>query len=263
MLKLFVTDLDGTLLGENNHILQEDIDAIDSLIQQGVDFTVASGRMDRDILEVLKQIGQTGHRVSQNGGFVHHNEEGLIHTQTFAKDLSTQLHKAIAKQSAVYSVSTADEVYVAEKTDEIAAFEHLLYFPVKEESNLTEYYGKTIFPSKFTLHGETEQIIKIKEEITEQFGPQMESYLSDVHCVDFVPKGISKALGLQHLIEKLHVTAEEIAVIGDSFNDIPMLEMTPHSYAMSTAHPDVQKTASHVVDHVHLAIADLKQRGIY
>ncbi|WP_026569366.1 Cof-type HAD-IIB family hydrolase [Sediminibacillus terrae] len=263
MLKLFVTDLDGTLLGNENHILPEDIDAIAGLVDDGVEFAVASGRMDRDILEVFKQVNQTGHRVSQNGSFVYHGKDGLVHTETFPDELSKRLHQAIAKYPTVYSVSTADEVYVAEKTPEIEAFEHLLYFPVKEEKRLEAYYGETVFPAKFTIHGETADILQVKQEITEEFGPVMESYLSDAHCVDFVPKGISKALGLQRLIDKLGVSADEIAVIGDSFNDVPMLEMTPYSYAMSTAHPDVQKTASRVVDHVHQAIRDLKERKVY
>lgn len=262
MIKLFVTDLDGTLLSKGNVIIEEDKQAIETLVDHGVEFSVATGRMDRDIQKILKSLSQTGHRVSQNGGFVYDKHDNLIHAQTFHGDLSKRLHEAIKDHSHLYCVTTADEAYVSEKTGVIKDMEHLLYFPLKEGVDFIEEYGKSIYPSKFMILGETDAIVKTQEKLSKHFSSETESYLSDAHCVDIVPKGISKAIGLDYLIKALDISSEEIAVIGDSFNDVPMLEMTPHSYAMETAHDDVKGTASKVVHHVHEAIQDLKQQGL-
>lgn len=263
MIKLFVTDLDGTLLGVGNIIIPENKQAIQELAYRQIAFGVASGRMDRDIAEITSQLGESGHRVSQNGGFVFDGEGNQLHAKTFSSSFSRQLYTAIQDFGATLSVSTANEVYVSELTEEIKQFEHLLFFPVIEEKDLGERIGKDIFPSKFTLHGETEDLMKMKEQIDAFFPGEMESYLSDPHCVDFVPKGISKAQGLQILLDRLEIKPEEMAVIGDSFNDVPMLEMTPHSFAMSTAPEEVKNRASHVVRQVHEAIEHvMKQQPI-
>ncbi|WP_226035337.1 HAD family hydrolase [Aquibacillus saliphilus] len=263
MLKLFVTDLDGTLLDNHRYVKEENILAIQTLIENDVEFAIATGRMDRDIIEILKKVNQTGHRVSQNGGFVHDKDGSLLFSETFSDDLSKRLHQSISTHSSFYSVTTADEVYVTEKTPMVKQFEKLAYFPLTEFADVADHYGSTIFPAKFNIIGKTEDIIAIQEKVNQELGLEMESYLSDKYCVDFVPKGVSKALGLSHLIDKLEMKADEIAVIGDSHNDIPMLEMTPHSYAMSTAHPEVKEKASYVVDHVHEAINHLRNKELF
>ncbi|MRH44656.1 Cof-type HAD-IIB family hydrolase [Aquibacillus halophilus] len=263
MLKLFVTDLDGTLLENHHTVKEENKRSIQTLIESGVEFAVATGRMDRDIVEILKMMEQTGHRVSQNGGFVFDKTGKLIFSETFTDDLSKRIHQTLSTHSDFYSITTADEVYVTERTPLLEQFEKLAYFPIIEFKDVADHYGSTVFPVKFNIIGETDQIVKIKDIVNQELGQEMESYLSDKYCVDFVPKGISKALGLTHLIDKLNLEASEIAVIGDSHNDIPMLEMTPHSYAMSSALPEVKAKASNVVENVYDAINDLKQKGLF
>lgn len=259
MIKLFVTDLDGTLLGQENYIDEKDKQALAELVQNGVELAVASGRMDREIVKVLKLVGQTGHRISQNGGFVYDRNDNLVHSETFKPELSKRLYDAITKNDFNHTVSTADEIYVPHKTEQMKLLEEILFFPIIETPNLAHQFNESIVPSKFSLLGETEDLLKIKEELNGQFTGEMESYLSDKHCVDMVPKGISKALGLNHLLENIKVSPEEMACIGDSFNDIPMLEMTPNSYAMASAHPEVKNSASHVVEHVYEAVDHLER----
>ncbi|WP_407272357.1 HAD family hydrolase [Radiobacillus sp. PE A8.2] len=262
MLKLFVTDLDGTFLETGTQINPKDAEAVQQLKKQGISFAIATGRMDRDIVEVLKEIQVDGHRISQNGGFVYDTNGKQIHGETFDFDLGRRIHKAISTHSSYYSVTTADEVYVPKKTEQMKEIEHLLYFPLLEDTSLASSYRENFSASKFSIHGDTEEIVAIMDQLATQFKTEAECYLSDKHCVDFVPKGISKALGVQRLIVQLGLNTDEIAVIGDSFNDVPMLEMTPNSYAMADAHPDVQKKANKVVGNVHEAIADLKAKGL-
>ena len=49
----------------------------------------------------------------------------------------------------------------------------------------------------------------------------------------------------------------EVACIGDSFNDISMFEVTPHSFTLHHAHPYVKEKANHIVRSVEEAIMKL------
>ena len=58
-------------------------------------------------------------------------------------------------------------------------------------------------------------------------------------------------------MEHLQIEANEVACIGDSFNDISMFEVTPHSFTLHHAHPYVKEKANHIVRSVEEAIMKL------
>lgn len=262
MIKLFATDLDGTLLQNYTSILEEDKKAMQLLNERGVQLAIATGRADNEIKEIYRQLALNGHRVSQNGSFVHNSNNQLLIEQTFPNHVSQALLSEIEKHEINYLISTAEQILLKEKTPFFKKYEDVFFFPIVEHGPFDKEMGNSILPSKFMVVGETEEITAVQDKLNEQFTGQLESYLSDPNCVDIVPKGINKGDALVQLLETINLEPEQIAVIGDSFNDISMFQMTPHSYAISTAHPEVKKHATHVVEHVHDAIADLQAKKL-
>ena len=68
--------------------------------------------------------------------------------------------------------------------------------------------------------------------------------------VDIVPKGISKATGLDFLIEYADIKEEDVYTIGDGHNDIPLIEFGVHGSVMSYADEDVKAHAQVEYDSV-------------
>ncbi|MGR9047118.1 HAD family hydrolase [Halobacillus faecis] len=262
MIKLFVTDLDGTLLGEDHYIKNEDIDALKRLVEEGPPLAVASGRMDHEIIEVLKRVGVNGHRVSQNGAFVFNDEDTQIHAKTFESELAQRIIQTIDQEPMIKTVSTADETFTKESNAFVDMISEQMFHEIIVKPELNEQVGQTIIPSKIALHGKEADVMKAAERIKETFGEEIDSFISHETCVDMMPKSINKQSGLRQLIEGLGIQPDEIACVGDSFNDLSMFEMTPYSYAMSTAHDQVKEKASAVVDHVHEAIENLDKKGL-
>ena len=62
-----------------------------------------------------------------------------------------------------------------------------------------------------------------------------------------------------HICKKYNVSLEEIATMGDSPNDICMLNNIKHSFAMNKGDYDVKKSASYTVDSVKDAIDIIKK----
>jgi hydroxymethylpyrimidine pyrophosphatase-like HAD family hydrolase len=79
--------------------------------------------------------------------------------------------------------------------------------------------------------------------------------LADHDCLDIMPLHVSKGNSLPLLLDSIGLQAHEIACIGDSFNDISMFGITPHSFVMEGAHPEVRKAAAHQVSSVAEALA--------
>ncbi|WP_079479376.1 HAD family hydrolase [Halobacillus salinus] len=262
MIKLFVSDLDGTLLGMDHFIKNEDIDAIRRLIEKGVPLTVASGRMDHEIKEVLKRVGVSGHRVSQNGAFVFDDEEDHIHSKTFDEHLARRIMHTIDEEPMIKTVSTAEETYTESHNKWIDIISEQLFHDIIVEPNMRDKFGKSIIPSKISLHGQEPDVMEAYKRVDQTFGEEIDSFISHETCVDLMPKAINKGTGLKALMKELDIKPHEIACVGDSFNDISMFGLTEHSYAMSSAHEEVASNASTIVDHVHEAIEDLEKKGL-
>lgn len=69
--------------------------------------------------------------------------------------------------------------------------------------------------------------------------------------VEFVPKGTSKATGIQWLCEHLGIAVEDTFGIGDSVNDLDMIRFVGHSIAMGNAAAPVKEAAEYVTSDIH------------
>lgn len=86
---------------------------------------------------------------------------------------------------------------------------------------------------------------------------------------DITNKGRSKANGIRELLGIMGIGEDEVAVFGDSDNDIEMLAAFPYSVAVANGKPAVLETANYVVGpaaedgaaKAFLEIADASARG--
>lgn len=67
------------------------------------------------------------------------------------------------------------------------------------------------------------------------------------YCLECIPEGVDKGLGLTKLCEYLGISLTEVMVIGDSDNDLEMIEIAGTKIAMGNAYDCVKKIADHIV----------------
>jgi Cof subfamily protein (haloacid dehalogenase superfamily) len=264
MIKLIVSDLDGTLLTRNKDVLEKDKEALKLATNSGVEFAIATGRMDIEILKVLDITGQKGHRISQNGGFVYSKDGEELFSYRFSPKLALSLYDFLSstgEESAV-TVFAESQAYVREKSERLEAIKDQLFFPIEIEPNLLEKMEQEIVTSKMTVNGDTDALKDLEKQVNEKFGSELDTFISDPHCLDLMPKNINKGRSVKDLIDLLHIKPDEIACVGDSFNDISMFELTPHSYAMSHGEAAVKNHASYEVNNVHEMISHLVEQNI-
>ena len=73
---------------------------------------------------------------------------------------------------------------------------------------------------------------------------------------ELVPKGHTKATGMQKMCEALGIAREDTFAIGDSVNDLAMLEYAGYGIAMGNGTPEAKQVADYVT-------TDLADDGIY
>ena len=253
LIKLIVSDLDGTLLQEDNSVKSEDAKALTKAAQDGLQISIATGRMDTEIKEVLKSIGQNFHRISQNGAFASTIDERSIFSRTFTPEIAEKIYKKVLNPNFVTIVCSYDTNFTHENNEYVEGVQKRMFHPIIIDPEISTKFNE-IKPSKITLIGFENDIIEMRETLSKDYSDDIDLFISETHVLDIMPKQISKGSAIKKLLEDLSLKPEEIACIGDSFNDIPMFRLTPYSFAMETAHEEVKKEANFVVQSVAEAV---------
>ena len=101
-----------------------------------------------------------------------------------------------------------------------------------------------------------EEIVKIAvyHEISSEdyVYPQIQHYTDDVlvkisgqHWLDINHVKAHKGNALKNIMASQGIQPNEILVFGDYFNDLEMLQLAEHSFAMENAHAEVKKVANY------------------
>lgn len=257
MIKLFVSDLDDTLVYNVNRIHQDDEKALCWLAEKGTDICFASGRFTHRIHDAVKQFAFPYYTTGLNGAVLLTKEGEMLHESTFNGEIAREIYKYIHEKEMADIVCAKEHRYTKKKNEHHRMFEESIQVKIAEVETLDEEFGQTIHPSKLFVYGEEAKVTMLDEELRNKFRGKAEVVISGKRYVDIMPVGISKGSTLQLLMEHLQVEAHEVACIGDSFNDVSMFSVTPHSFTLHHAHPFVKEKANHVVRSVEEAIMKL------
>lgn len=84
----------------------------------------------------------------------------------------------------------------------------------------------------------------------EKYEDRFDFILRDPTFYEVVPKGCSKATGIEFLCQHLAIDRTQTVGVGDSTNDLPMLAYTGISIAMGSGNPDIFSAVDFVTDAV-------------
>lgn len=167
-------------------------------------------------------------------------------------------------------ITAIDIIYVAKELENVASYvvnDGKVRHKIVVDPTVTDHRYPTLEPDmseeellnsgKFAQlvlsMSSNEEALAMAEQINHFFGSTITAYTNN-SVVDIVPKGVSKSSGLDFVMAFAKVNDEDVFVIGDSYNDIPMLEEKENSYAMAMAPEEVQAQAKEVVDSIHTLI---------
>lgn len=232
-IKLVATDMDLTLLADDKSMPEGVNDRIDALMQNGVLFCAASGRPALALREEFAAHHQDMALVPDNGASVYLKGE-LIYKDLLDNDLYHELlARCVATGRGVPVLCSFDDAYVLERDR-------------KHHDELSIYYRDITYVDSFeTLDVESNKISVLcpgwdsKEQFdtiyNPEFGDRIYVTCSGDEWLDFMNLGINKGSGIRHLAEHLGIDLADVAAFGDTYNDIPMLDIVGHSYVMGNA----------------------------
>ena len=243
-IKLIVTDMDGTLLRSDHSLNPEFYTIYEELKQNNILFVPASGRQYYSIINYVEHIKDELAIIAENGTYVTYKGQEVF-VDELDKSVIIEIIEEVRKIDGAHLVLAGKNAAYVESKDET----FLEYFK--------NFYDKNVWVEDLTQI-ENEQFIKIA--VNHQGGTEhhvfprlinfekhgLKVVVSGDVWLDVMNKKSNKGVALRALMNKLHISSEEIIVFGDFMNDYEMLNLAKYSFAMENAHPSIKAIANYI-----------------
>ena len=254
MIKHIFCDLDGTLYQDG--VSNIDVEAVNSLKDENIVFHIATGRVFKQSISMTRDylVNTTGYYISENGSFIYDNDEKMIFTGTIDDNLVRKVIARFESNDAVMYFKYDGEVVLLKDHEIVSKF--IKKYKVDEEFSNRETF-KNLVGNIGIASSDIDELYRIELYMKQEFSEVLDVYFSAENVINLVPKGVSKRSSIKRVCEILGVEEDEIATMGDSPNDISMLEGIKYSFAMSHARKSVVDSANYKASSVADAIRQI------
>jgi Cof subfamily protein (haloacid dehalogenase superfamily) len=245
VIRLLVSDVDGTLVRKDKSLAPETIAAAGRLLHASMAMTLISARPPSGILPLAKAMGLVHPFGAFNGGTIV-SPDG---TTLFAHRLDAEVSRtaiALVEQSGVSLWAFADGRWYASDADN----------PHNKSERRASMVEPVITGDFSGLHGRIDKIVgvsddsvlmaKLTSEVAAALGSGANVTNSQHYYCDITHPLANKGDGIAALCEAIGIPLEETAAIGDMPNDIPMLKRAGLAIAMGQAPETVKAVADEI-----------------
>lgn len=258
MIKLIVTDLDGTLLQNGaQSISDETACLIEAIQKKGILFAAASGRQYPNLQRLFGELSKEMAFICENGAYVVYRGRELG-AFTMDRELGIEIMRDIYdRENCEILLSGKNTSYLQPKTE---AYVYRMRDVVKNNvqivEDITSVEEDFLKISVYNPNG----IENCAAYFHEKWSTKVQDTISGKLWQDFTKKGVNKGNSLMLVQEKLEIGKEQTMVFGDNYNDIEMLSEAEYSYVMKNAHPDIQMYGRFTTDCVENVLKELLRK---
>ncbi|WP_047980856.1 Cof-type HAD-IIB family hydrolase [Ornithinibacillus contaminans] len=224
-IKLIALDMDGTLLTKELEVTDRTKEAIHGALEKGVQVVLSTGRSLATCYPYAEELNLTSYLVTCNGGEIWTMKKELLEQHLLDTEIVEKIwHLGDSLGVHMWMIST--------------------------EGFLQGERPESFYDYKWLKFGcDSEDTDKLDELVKEL------SYFADLEItnslptnIEINPKGVSKASALHRVCDELGITMDNVMAVGDSLNDIKMIQEAGVGVAMGNAQEAIKKVANHVTD---------------
>jgi Cof subfamily protein (haloacid dehalogenase superfamily) len=268
MLKLFATDLDGTILGRGQQFNPKDIEVLNQLGKDIVTRVVATGRTIFAAKQVLPADFPIDYLVFSSGaGIYNWKTKELIRTKHLGNE-------AVQKLITIFNEFEVEYTIHYPIPDN-----HLFFHPVANKAH-PDFERYIEFHNGYTkkMNGHLPEMdysqtlafmpdIKVYEKIAERIeGVKVVRATSPIdgktiwmEC--FHPE-VSKASGIKSVCRMIGVQSDEVSVLGNDYNDLDMLNAFDKAFVVDNAPSELKEQFTTVRDVLNAPLEDWYSKAI-
>jgi Cof subfamily protein (haloacid dehalogenase superfamily) len=241
--RLFVSDVDGTLLNAHKELTDATRKAIKRLRDAGILVSLISSRPARGLKWLIDELELQHACTALNGGVIIDPQLNVLSAYPLRPALAEEIHGLVESEGLwpwIYTESSwyvpnLDADHVRHETD-VVRFEPL---PFKTLAGLD---GPII---KITgISDDHDTILAAQNLLANKFGEQMSLSCSLANRLEITHADANKGSAIEAIGATLNIAPEAIATAGDGENDILMFRKSGFSIAMGQAPAEVRRAAT-------------------
>lgn len=256
MKTLFISDLDGTLLGSNVRLSEFTIRTINALIRRGLVFSYATARSVVTAAKVTAGLSAEFPVITYNGAFIINSATQEILLSNYFTGDEAQYIQQVLTESQIYPI-----VYAT-----IDGKEKFSYFRghtnrgkqffldsrigdvrrIEADSAEDVYRGDMFYISCIGDEEKLELINDIFKADSRFSCIYQRDIYSGVNWFEILPARATKANAILQL--KSFLGCDRIVSFGDSKNDLSMFEISDECYAVENACEELKEIATAIID---------------
>ncbi|MCL1695660.1 MULTISPECIES: Cof-type HAD-IIB family hydrolase [unclassified Lysinibacillus] len=241
MNKILFFDVDGTLYNSEKRLPASAKEALFEARRNGYELAIATGRAPFMIQSLLEELDIDTY-ITFNGQYVVYKGE-VVYTNGIEKDELTKIIAfAAARNEPVVFLDDQRMIASGGNNAWVAESLNTLKYPYPEIDS-TYYMQNSVYQTLIFMEEKDEPMYR------EAF-PNVQFVRWHRYSCDILPKGGSKAAGIEKVLERMGLTIEDAIAFGDGMNDIEMLQAVGTGVAMGNGHERVKAVATHIAEHV-------------
>lgn len=261
--KILAVDLDDTLFTTEKTISEENILALEKLLDAGHILAVDTGRplyMMKQLLYVYDLFKRPNvYLLGFQGAQAYETyTDKILYTNYVDKAAALKLIDQIKDFGLTALLFCPNAIYAFENNETVDYYNTHVVEPITvldSTADIEDIDICKVMAVDFKNIDKLEEFrLKYLDETSEYF---TEMY-SNIAFLEYVKKGCSKGNGLKQLAEYLGISMENTIACGDERNDISMIKIAGTGVAVANARAEAKEVADYITqaDHNHGAIAE-------
>jgi len=241
-IRLFLADVDGTLVTQDKILTDDAVAAVRSLCQAGVLFAVTSGRPPRGMEMLVEPLQIDTPIAAFNGGLVVDKDLAVLEERALPEDLVLPVVDHMKSFGLDVWLYRGADWYVP---DPNAPHVDREAWTVKFKPKVRKTFdGLTDGVVKLVgVSDDHDAIDKAAKAAVKKFGDHVTAAASQPYYLDVTHPQANKGEVALYLARRYKLEPAEIATIGDQPNDILMFDHSGLSIAMGNADPEAKHAA--------------------
>jgi len=252
--RLLALNIDGTLLQSNGRLHRATKEAVEYVQQKGIFVTLVTSRSFPSAKKVAKALKIKSPIITHQGAFISSleakpifveriNEEITYDTVRFFEALPCQI-RLVHEQ---FSLANKHKFHQNLLGKAVYSSSDSLFYSQQYVASLSEYlHEQPVTPPKIEVYFENKKDLIDSKKALEKMFTEINVIQLDPLRIDIVPAGVSKLTGLMYLGNQLGFNLQEMVYIGDSLDDIPLIEAAGLGVSMWNAPFEVKKASDWV-----------------
>lgn len=257
MKRLYISDLDGTLLNSDQKVSEFTVEKINECISNGMQFSFATARTVASALQITRKININVPCILMNGVCMYDIAEGkYIKTEYLPAEKVAAIASVLdssGQNGFMYKISDNKLLCEYTKLDnpEMREFYNVRRERYDKPFSKIDKFSKSCDNDViyFTLLDTFQKLSKIKDGIEKIGGIKYEFYSDiyseNVYYLEIFSGNASKLNGVNFL--RKYGNFDEIIGFGDNLNDIPLFKAADVRFAVNNAKDELKAMADFIV----------------